>query len=276
MFFILALIATVLGISVWFVASSGLFAWYEMANQHPQLMNERFTFKRMWFALRFIITETVCLLATVLLYPLGWLRPWNRNIHRETTPVLLLHGLFHNRACWLWLRLRLRLLGIRSLHSINLPPWKDIESLTERVANKVDELRHASGSAKVHLIGHSMGGIIARNYLQIRGGAKKVDRCVLIAAPNNGSRLAALALSPMATILMPDSELLQRLAAAPIPAAAKVISIYSRHDNIVIPAESAHLNGAENIELTGIGHTTLLYHPRTLQTLHTVLSGKTS
>ncbi len=275
MFILLALLAAVFGISAGFVASSSLFAWYEQANRQPQLMTKRFALQRLWFALRFMALETVCLFVTVLLHPLGWMRPWKRNVNRETVPVLLLHGLFHNRACWLWLRLRLLLRGNRSLHSINLPPWKDVESLTERVAKKVDELRHASGATKVHLVGHSMGGIIARNYLQIRGGAQKVDRCVLIAAPNNGSRLAALALSPLATVLMPGSELLQRLATAPIPPEARVTTIYSCHDNIVLPPESSRLNGAENIELAGVGHATLLYHPRTLQALHTILSGKT-
>ncbi|OHB26042.1 MAG: hypothetical protein A2X84_09675 [Desulfuromonadaceae bacterium GWC2_58_13] len=275
MYILFALLAAVLGICAWFVASSSLFAWYEQVNRQPQLMTDRFTLKRLWFALRFMALETGCLFLTVLLHPLGWLRPWNRRVGRETTPVILLHGLFHNRACWLWLRLRLRLLGIRSLHSINLPPWKDVESLTERVAKKVDELRHASGVSKVHLIGHSMGGIIARNYLQIRGGAQKVDHCVLIASPNRGSKLAALALSPLATVLMPGSELLQRLDAAPIPPSAKVTTIYSRHDNIVLPPESARFEETENIELTGAGHTTLLYHPQTVKILHRILRGET-
>jgi len=124
-----------------------------------------------------------------------------------------LHGLFHNRACWLLVLLGLRLNGVRSLYTINLPPWKGVESLTERLAKKVDELRLASGCDRVHLVGHSMGGIIARNYLQIRGGAAKVDRCILIATPNQGSRLAALALSPLAKALIPGSKLIKRLAA---------------------------------------------------------------
>jgi triacylglycerol lipase len=274
MYYIFGLLALLFCLCAGFVSISSLFAWYELANRKPQMMDGRFSLKRLRTALCFIVTETFCLTLTALLHPFGWIRPWHRKVPPETTPVILLHGLFHNRACWLWLQLRLRMLGIRSLHSINLPPWKDIESLTERVANKVDELRQSSGVPKVHLVGHSMGGIIARNYLQIRGGAQKVDCCVLIAAPNGGSRLAALALSPLATILMPGSELLQRLAAAPMPSAARVTTIYSRHDNIVLPPESAHLNGAENIELTGIGHSTLLYHPRTVQTLHTLLSEK--
>ncbi|MEJ2200500.1 MAG: alpha/beta fold hydrolase, partial [Desulfuromonadaceae bacterium] len=261
-----------LGLCALVVILSSLFSWYERANQHPQLMQDRFTPTRLLQTFNFVAIETVCLTLTVLFHPLGWLRPWRRKRPSYATPVILLHGLFHNRACWWWLRLRLWLMGIRSLHSINLPHWKDVESLTERVAKRVDELRQSSGLSKVHLIGHSMGGIIARNYLQIRGGAEKVEHCILIASPNHGSRLATLALSPLATDLMPEAELLQRLAAAPFPPAAQLTNIYSHHDNIVLPPQNAHLEGANNIELTGVGHTTLLYHPRTVKTLLSLLT----
>ncbi len=271
-----AILAALIGITVLFVAASSLFAWYEQANRRPELMEHRFSPGRLWFALCFMTVETACLVLTVLLYPLGWLPQWCRPVPKKTPPVILLHGLFQNRACWLYLRLRLRLRGVRSLHAINLPPWKDIESLTERVAIKVDELRLASGCDRVHLVGHSLGGIVARNYLQLRGGAAKVDRCILIAVPNGGSKLAALALSPLATILLPGSELLARLAAAPLPAAARLTTLHSRHDNIVLPAESALLPGAEDLELAGIGHTTLLYHPRTVKLLADLLAGAPS
>jgi len=275
MLILFALLAVLVAICAGFVVSSSLFAWYEQANREPQLMAERFALKRLWFALRFMILETCCLTLTVLLHPLGWIRSMNRRVPKDRVPVVLLHGLFHNKACWLWLRLQLRMRGVRSLHSINLPPWKDVESLTERVVKKVDELRLASGCDRVHLVGHSMGGIIARNYLQIRGGAQKVDRCILLAAPNGGSKLAALALSPLATVLMPGSELLQRLAAAPLPPTAKVTAVFSRHDNIVLPPDSCRLPGVENLEIEGAGHSTLLYHHKAVTLIHRLLSGET-
>ncbi len=260
---LLVLIALIAG----FVTASGLFAWYEQANLRPELMARRFAPASLAFAATLMLRETLCLAVTILLLPWGWLPPWRRHIPRQRTPVLFLHGLFQNRACWLYLRLRLRLLGIPSLHAINLPPWKDIESLTERVAIKVDELRLASGCERVHLVGHSMGGIIARNYIQLRGGAPKVERCILLAAPHGGSKLAALALSPLAKSLLPGSELLRRLAQAPLPAKVHLTSLYSRHDTLVLPPTNARLEGTENIELTVIGHTSLLYHKPTLKAL---------
>jgi triacylglycerol lipase len=242
------------------VTLSFAIAWYEYANRDPRLLNRRLAPRRLLFVAGLIITETACLALTILLQPLSWLNRKERITTEHQQPIILLHGLFQSPSCWLWLKLQLRRRGFTALHTIALPPWKDVEVLTERLAKRVDELRHATGLQKVNLIGHSMGGIIARNYLQIRGGAQKVDHCLLVATPNSGSKLAPFALSPLGGLLMPGSSFLQRLAAAPLPEEARISSIYSRHDNMVLPYEHARLDGARNIELAGSGHTRLLFH----------------
>ncbi|WP_298037600.1 alpha/beta fold hydrolase [uncultured Desulfuromonas sp.] len=250
------------------VVLSCTIAWYEYANREPQLVEDRFSGGRLAFALGLIASETLCLAASVLVHPLGWTAPREKMVRaEEQTPVIFLHGLFHNRACWLWLKYRLRRRGVNALYTLNLPPWKDVETLTERVAKKVDELRHATGVDKVSLVGHSMGGIIARNYLQLRGGADKVAMCVLLGTPNAGSKLAPFALSPLGKLVLPGSPFLHRLAEAPLPPETRVTSIYSRHDNIILPFESARLEGSRNEELAGMGHTALLYRSRVFETL---------
>lgn len=241
------------------VTLSFAIAWYEYANRDPRLVDGRLAPRRLLFVAGLIITESACLALTILLQPLGWLNR-KEKVATEQQPIILLHGLFQSPSCWLWLKFQLRRHGFTALHTIALPPWKDVEVLTERLAKRVDELRHATGLQKVHLIGHSMGGIIARNYLQIRGGAQKVDHCLLVATPNSGSKLAPFALSPLGGLLMPGSSFLQRLAAVPLPEEARISSIYSRHDNMVLPYEHARLDGARNIELAGSGHTRLLFH----------------
>ncbi|MGC4244109.1 MAG: lipase, partial [Herbaspirillum sp.] len=40
-----------------------------------------------------------------------------------------------------------------------------------------------------------------------------------------------------------------------------IVSIYSHHDNIVSPQTSAHLEGAWNIPVIGIGHVALALEP---------------
>lgn len=250
-------------------------ALYEAASTDPQLVEHRFAPGQIWLAIKLMAAETAFLALTVVLHPLGWIpfkeqpRPENRE-----TPIILLHGLFHNRACWLWMKFRLRRKGFPNLITINLPPWKNVETLTERVVTKVDELRVKEGFERVHLVGHSMGGIIARNYVQIRGGASKVESCILLGAPNLGSKLAPFAVSQLGRQLMPGSEFLKRLAQTPLPAGVSMVSIFTRHDNMVLPPTNARLEGAINEEIQGMGHTSLLYHPRAIHAVVETLSRK--
>jgi triacylglycerol esterase/lipase EstA (alpha/beta hydrolase family) len=252
-------------------------AWYERANARPDLIDRRFTTRGVFTAFWLLIQETSCLLLTVLLRPLGWQQPQIPEAQDSShPPVILLHGLFQNRSCLFWLQHRLKAAGYQQVISINTPPWRDIESLSEELAKKVDELRIHSKSEKVILVGHSMGGLIARNYVQSRGGSNHVTAMVTLGSPHHGSKLAPFALSTMGKSLLPGSEFLVKFNKVPWPETTAATSIYTRYDNIVLPAESAKMVGARHIELDGMGHTSLLFHPRSLQTVIEALSNKPS
>ncbi len=239
-------------------------AWYEAANQNPDLVRERFAPRRLAFALRLLTAETLSLALTVVTHPLGWL-PERAPAAGNRQPVLLLHGLFHNRSCWWLWKQRLRQAGIGPVYTLNLNTWRDLEVLTEEVAKKIDAIRLELGVERIDLIGHSMGGLIARNYVQIRGGAQKVRHCLSLGSPHHGSRLAPFALTPLGRLLMPRSDFLQRLAAAERPGGVYFSTIFSRHDNLIIPFQSAQLDDATQVELGGIGHSALLYAPSAFQ-----------
>jgi len=247
------------------VLSAGLFAlsvvlsfsiaWYERINDDPAVAAER----RHTFATRLLLTEFACLLVTLLLRPLGWLPTRIARGPARQTPVILLHGLFQNRSCLLVLHWRLRAAGFDRVISVNTPAWLDLETLTDRVRQTVEQLRTATGAEQVHLVGHSMGGIIARCYLQLQGGAPLVATCVTLGSPHLGSKLAPFAVSSLGRNLLPGSKLLTRLNAEPLPASVRFTAIYSRHDNIIVPADHARLDDADNLELAGLGHTTMLF-----------------
>ncbi len=239
--------------------------WYEYANSNPQLLDDRFRFRVLRLALSITIQETWFNLLTILVLPFGLLPPRKSTPKRGETPVLLLHGLFNNRGSWFWFKWQLRRKGFDNLVTINLSSWHNEEVLTELVAKKVDELRHQLGVNKVHLVGHSMGGIIARNYLQLRGGAAKVDRFVCIGSPHFGSKLAPFALSPLGRVLCPGSDFLQRLNSAEIPHEVKTTNIYTIKDNMVLPNGNAKLPWGDNCELDVLGHTALIYRKPALE-----------
>lgn len=239
--------------------------WYESANRKPELILHRFRLARLVRASGLIFGEAACLMVTILLHPLGWFNRKAPPATRDQTPIILLHGLFQSRACWWWLKLNLRRRGHTAVYAIALPPWKDVEVLTERLAKTVDTLRHRHGVCRVQLVGHSMGALIARNYLQIRGGAGKIERCVFLGAPHGGSKLAPFSISPLGLLLVPGSAFLQRLAAAAWPDRSGILNLYSLHDNMVLPAENTFLPGISNEELTGMGHTSLLFAPSVIR-----------
>ena len=270
--FIVLVLATLFGVSLLTVTFSYAFAWYEAANAEPQLLEQRFSVANLLFALRLILSEALLLTVSVTLHPLGWYTRRRERLPRSLDPpILLLHGLFQSRACWLWLRLLLWLRGFRNVYALTLPPTRDIETLTEILDRKIIELRHKPGIERVHLVGHSMGGMIARNYVQLRGGADKVASLTLISSPNSGSRLAPFALTNLGLNVLPGSDFLKRLGTADPPQGIPVTNIYCRHDNIIVPADFGRLEWAENLELQGIGHTSALFLPSSVKAILKVL-----
>ena len=266
-------VSILFGIIAGVVILSSAFLWYEAVNRDPALLNGRLKPARLWLAFRLMVGEFISLCLILVMYPFGCFNhPDNPGGDRTGVPIIFLHGLFHNRAAWLWFKYRLRRRGLTDLYTINLPSWKDVETLTERLAMLVDELRQQRGIEKVHLVGHSMGGIIARNYLQIRGGAEKVERCVLLGTPNYGSKMVPFVVTELGKNLMPGSPFLTKLNSQPFPKAARLTNIFSRHDNMVIPFEHAILDNQINVELTGVGHVALLLHPAAFRAVHTALA----
>jgi triacylglycerol esterase/lipase EstA (alpha/beta hydrolase family) len=262
------------------VLSAGLFAlsvvlsfsiaWYERINGDPTKAEER----RHRFAAQLLLTEFVCLLVTLLLRPLGWLPPRIARVPARRTPVILLHGLFQNRSCLLVLHWRLRAAGFDRVVSVNTPAGHDLQALVDKVAATMEKVRTAAGAEQVHLVGHSMGGILARCYLQLQGGGPHVASCVTLGSPHRGSKLAPFAVSRLGRNLLPGSKLLSRLNAEPLPASVRFTAIYSRHDNIIVPMENARLDGANNIEFTGLGHTAMLFSAQVAEAVVTALQGQ--
>lgn len=262
LYFVLLLLLITLLLIGWVVTVSCAISWYEYSNRDPLLLSRRFFPDRQWLAARLILTEIVSVLLAVCSFPFGFLpQPPLQASTPNPRPVILLHGLFFNRAAWFLLAQRLRQCGFTPI-TVNLPPWEDADRLARKVAETVEEALLTYDVDRVDLVGHSMGGVLARYYLQQQlDGGRKIHHCIQIGAPNGGSKLAPFALSPLGRQLMPGSDFLSGLAALPLPSAPLFTTIYSHHDNIVIPSESSLLGGAETVELEWLGHTSLLFHP---------------
>lgn len=192
------------------------------------------------------------------------LEPWLQNTDTESDspPVLLIHGIYCNRAVWRWMQRRLATLGVPNAIAINLePPFAGIDDCAEQLSRHIERVCLASNAQRVVLVGHSMGGLVARAYAQ-SGGGSRVAKIITLGSPHHGSALAHLAVGAAGRQLRPgNSWLLAFNAQGCAPASVPIVSLYTRHDSFVVPAESAHLASATNVALAGIGHLSLLFSP---------------
>ena len=244
--------------------------WYEYSNTNPDAVTNRFSWKNLNLIITLVIPEVFFNSITIMLIPFGFFKS-KPTVQRGETPILLLHGLFVNQSCWFWFKRQLRQQGFKNIVTISLSGWHNEETLTELLSKRIDELRLQLGVNKVHLIGHSMGGMIARNYVQLRGGESKVDQLICLGSPHHGSKLATFALSPLGKLLIPGSDFLQKLNSAPIPEKVQLTNIYTNKDNMVLPNSSNHLPWGTAVELDRMGHTSLIYRKKPIAATITAL-----
>lgn len=179
-------------------------------------------------------------------------------------PVLLVHGYAGNGAYWGRLAALLRQAG-RSYAAVDLEPLgAGIDDYAPQIEAALQRLCAATGQPQAVVVGHSMGGLVARAHLRAFGSAR-VARVITVGTPHHGTALAGFGPGLNARQMRCGSPWLAQLAASETPALrALMVSVWSYHDNIVAPQNSGHLPGARNVELGGIGHVELGYHPRVL------------
>lgn len=175
-------------------------------------------------------------------------------------PVLLVHGYGANGGFWAHLAAQLAERGY-SHATVDLEPvFGDIEDFAVQLEQGVQALLAASGSEKVIIVAHSMGGLVARAWLR-RFGASHAARIITLATPHHGTDLAHMGPGHNARQMRRDAEWLAQLDAADRGQRGLFTSIYSWHDNIIAPQDSCHLPGARNIALHSIGHVGMGRHP---------------
>lgn len=179
-------------------------------------------------------------------------------------PVLLLHGYGCNSGFWAYLTPLLDEARI-SHASLDLEPvMGSIDDYAGAIEQAAQALCARTGSDKLVVVAHSMGGLAARAWMRACGTAR-VARVITLGTPHNGTALASMGIGANAAQMRQDSAWLRTLAASEDAATrALVTSIFSWHDNIVAPQSSSLLEGAHNVGFGGIGHVALGSNARIL------------
>lgn len=189
------------------------------------------------------------------------------------SPVILIHGYGHNHSGWWVMKKHLREGGFPVVETFDYSPVnEDIPTTARRLAATVEALRRRTGAGKVHLVGHSLGGVLARWYVQELDGAAAVDTVITLGTPHEGTFAAYAAPGRTAAQLRPNSWIIQRLAKTARRArSVRWIAFYSNVDYMIQPSRSAmitspHLD-AVNILAKDHGHVSLILSPRVARTV---------
>ncbi|MDQ0788703.1 triacylglycerol lipase [Streptomyces sp. B3I8] len=252
----------------------------------PRPLHPRAPFPHLVPLLRATALEAAILAGHLLLYPSGLLperRPGAlhadaaRRTAPDTTlpslprssspPVVLLHGFVDNRSAFVLLRRSLARSGHRRIESLNYSPLTcDIRVAAELLGRHVEDLLARTGQGHVDVVGHSLGGLIARYYVQRLGGDLRVRTLVTLGTPHSGTRVAPLAdAHPIVRQMRPHSAVLEELRRPAPGCRTRFVSFWSDLDRLMVPVETACIDHpdltAQNVRVTGIGHLALPVHP---------------
>ncbi|MEU7055264.1 alpha/beta fold hydrolase [Streptomyces sp. NPDC046197] len=182
-------------------------------------------------------------------------------------PVVLLHGFIDNRSVFVLLRRNLAQHGRQRVESLNYSPLTcDIRTAAELLGRHIEEICERTGSSQVDVVGHSLGGLIARYYVQRLGGDLRVRTLVTLGTPHSGTRVAPLANAhPIVRQMRPGSEVIEELARPAPGCRTHFVSFWSDLDHLMDPLESACIDHpdlmVQNVQVSGIGHLALPVHP---------------
>jgi len=190
------------------------------------------------------------------------------------TPILLIHGIMDNRSVFTVFAHELRRRGFGVVNAINYSLLTgDLRTAAHELHHHVERLRAATGSDKVHVVGHSLGGVIARYYVQRMGGDAVVDTVVTLGSPHSGSNLALLAPTALCRQLRPGSDVLRELAEPAPGCRTRFLVVWSRMDEIILPQRNSRLRhpdlDVQELGLDDVGHLSL---PIDRRTVHWVAS----
>ncbi|SCL37274.1 Lipase (class 2) [Micromonospora rhizosphaerae] len=109
----------------------------------------------------------------------------------DANPVIVVGGLIGVSIAYEPIAARLRADGFRvSIYQLPDLGFGDIRESARALSSYVDQVRAATGAARVDLVTHSEGGLVSRWYVKFLGGADVVDRYISLGSPQQGTYVA--------------------------------------------------------------------------------------
>ena len=199
------------------------------------------------------------------------------DVEAAGTPIILIHGIIDNHTVFAFLRRALNRRGFGRVITLNYSPLSDdIPRVARRLKSLVEKVRRVTGYERVHVIGHSMGGVVARYYVQCLGGDKRVHTVVTLGSPHSGTLPAYLVPHSVVKQMRPDSPIVRELDAPAAHCRTRMVAIWSDLDQMIIPKRNARIVhpdlNARNVFVRGVGHMSFPVDGRVVHEICTTLA----
>lgn len=201
----------------------------------------------------------------------------HHDVDAAATPILLVHGIIDNHSIFTVLERALRRRGFADISSFDYGVLtRDVRRTAEQLAEVIEKLANDSGYERIHVIGHSLGGLITRYYVQRMGGDARVHTLVTLGTPHQGTTLASAGkLLPLVRQLAPESDLIRELAEPAPDCSTRFVAFHSDLDHLVVPGRNARIMhpdlDARNVAVRGVGHLSLTNNRRIAHDISTTL-----
>ncbi len=183
------------------------------------------------------------------------------------TPVLLVHGMVDNRSIFALLARALRRCGFGQVRTLNYSVFtSDVRAAAAELGRTVERLCAETGYERVHVVAHSLGGVIARYHVQRQGGDARVHTLVTLGSPHGGTAAARMLPLRLCRQLRPDSDVIAELAEPAPGCRTRFLAVWSDLDQLIYPKSSARIEhpdlDAASVLVSGVGHMSLPAAPQ--------------
>ena len=185
-------------------------------------------------------------------------------------PVLLVHGYAASESVWTPLRRALTAAGFGHIVSLTYNSFTtDPETVSAELTHQALQALTVADAPRVHLVGHSLGGLIIRSALaESTELSSRAGSAVTIASPHGGAYFVQIAPGRCARIMRQGTS--SCLPEVRVPRPVRWLAYHSDGDRFVPPA-SARLDdlryGATNLLIPHCGHLTICHDERLIRSL---------
>ena len=168
-----------------------------------------------------------------------------------------------NRTQWMWMARRLRDWGHGPIYGVNYFSLARVDRAARRLQRFIEHVKLREDEAVVDIVAHSMGGLVARWYIERLDGAQHVERLVTIGTPHRGRASAGWVGACRRRVIRIGRARRCSSIPGPVRPGAKYTSIWSKADAIVQPPESSSIApaGSDGV-FDDLGHLSLTLSPR--------------